>query len=88
MEKKSKTFLFDNAEKPFLSCILYKVIFDIYYIYIYIYIHKFGNTYKNWFEFDKYKCKLENRCDNLFIRWQKIFEEGKKQRMLQRISKI
>ena len=43
---------------------------------------------KNWFEFDKYKCKLENRCDNLFIRWQKIFAEGKKQRMLQRISNI
>ena len=43
---------------------------------------------KTGFEFDKYKCKLENRCDNLFIRWQKIFAEGKKQRMLQRISKI
>ena len=35
---------------------------------------------KNWSEFE-YKCKLENRCNKLFIRWQKTFaEERSKER--------
>ena len=37
---------------------------------------------KNWGEFEKCKCKLENRCNKLFIIWQKTFvrEKSKEQR--------
>ena len=28
---------------------------------------------KNQGESEKYRCKLENKCNNIFIRWQKIF---------------
>ena len=30
---------------------------------------------KNWGKFEEYKCKLENKCNKIFIRWQKAFEE-------------
>ena len=33
---------------------------------------------KNWGEFEKNKCKLENKCNKLFIRQQKTFEEKAK----------
>ena len=38
---------------------------------------------KNWGEFEKYKCKSENRCNKLFIRWQKGLA-GEKKRTLRR----
>ena len=32
---------------------------------------------KNWGKFETYKCKLENKYNKLFIRWQKAFMEEK-----------
>ena len=32
---------------------------------------------KIWGKFEKYKCKLENRYNKSFIRWQKAFPEEK-----------
>ena len=28
---------------------------------------------QDWDESEKYKCKLENKCNKQFIRWQKTF---------------
>ena len=41
---------------------------------------------KNWGEFEKYKCKLENRCNTLFIRWQRTFMEEKLTKKLKDID--
>lgn len=32
---------------------------------------------KNWGEFEKNKGKLKNKCNYLFIKWQKTFVEKK-----------
>ena len=32
---------------------------------------------KNWDEFKNYKCRLENRCNKVFIRCHKTFTEEK-----------
>ena len=37
---------------------------------------------KNSGEFEKCKCKLENRCNELFIRWQKALAEEKSKKRL------
>ena len=33
---------------------------------------------KNWGEFEKYKCKLENRYNKCFIIWKKTFVKNAK----------
>ena len=33
---------------------------------------------KNWGGFEKYKCKLENRCNKCFIIWKKTFVKNAK----------
>ena len=33
---------------------------------------------KSWGEFEKYEWKLGNRCNELFMRWQKTFAKEKK----------
>ena len=32
---------------------------------------------KIWGDLEEYKCKLENRCNKIFIRWQITFAEEK-----------
>ena len=43
---------------------------------------------KIWGRFEKYKRKLENICNKLFIRWQKTFAEEKSKELTKKLNEI
>ena len=41
-----------------------------------------------WGKFEKYKCKLENRYNKSFIRWQKAFPEEKSKKWTKKLNDL
>lgn len=77
-------FLFNNTRKSF--CLIFCLVY-FYFLKDFLKIYKIVES-ENQGEFEKYKCKLEKRCNKRIIIWQETLAEEKSKEQTKKLKDI
>ena len=77
-------FLFNNTRKSF--CLIFCLVY-FYFLKDFLKIYKIVES-ENQGEFEKYKCKLENKCNKLFAGWCKHLRKKKAKQQTKNLTDI